>query len=66
MKTTIKLDNLKDVVIEPAAAGVQITIRMSRIPLGDLTLTPDQVGAVLFGIEQAAEVAEVQRNARAA
>lgn len=66
MKTTVKLDNLKDVVIEPQGSGVRLTIRMSRIPMGDLTLTPDQVGAVLFGMEQAAEAAQIQQQARAA
>lgn len=65
MRTTVKLDNLKDVVIEPQGSGVRLTIRMSRIPMGDLTLTPDQVGAVLFGMEQAAEAAQIQQ-ARAA
>ncbi|WP_295375605.1 hypothetical protein [uncultured Pseudacidovorax sp.] len=66
MKTTVKLDNLKDVVIEPQGSGVRLTIRMSRIPLGDLTLTADQVGAVLFGMEQAAEAAQIEQQARAA
>lgn len=62
MKTTVKLDAASSVVVEPARSGVQITIKVGQVPIRAVTLTRDQVGALLFAVEQAAEAAGVQRD----
>lgn len=57
MKTTIKLDLTKAVVIEPEGKGVRLSIMVGSIPAYRQSLTPDQCGAFLFALEQAAEAA---------
>jgi hypothetical protein len=54
MKTTVKLDVHKAVVIEPQGEGVKLSIRVGAVTVGSLVLSKDKIGAVMFGIEQAA------------
>jgi len=54
MKSTIKIDAHKAVVIEPDGQGVKLSIRVGAIVIGSLVLRKDLVGAVLAGIEHAA------------
>ncbi|VTU20724.1 hypothetical protein SRS16CHR_02701 [Variovorax sp. SRS16] len=58
MKTTVKLDNMRALVIEPQGKGVSLSIRVGSVTVGTMVLDQDKCGAVLFGIEQAAEQAE--------
>lgn len=62
MKTTVKLDTMSALVIEPTRGGVQITVQVGRVPMRSVSLTPDQVGALLCAVELAAEAAGVRRD----
>lgn len=69
MKTTIKTADNGRVIVEPLpGSAVQLTIDLrnaSRFGYSDFAtveLTPDQIGALLFGIEQAAEAAQVAQD----
>lgn len=56
MKSTIKLDGGKSVVVMPGlenTARVEITVM--GVGVGALNLTPDQCGAVIFALEQVLE-----------
>ncbi|MES2251106.1 MAG: hypothetical protein V4645_27785 [Pseudomonadota bacterium] len=64
MKTTVKLDAMTALVVEPDGARVALSITVGAIQVQRKALTLDQSGAILFAIEQAAEIA--QRNAEAA
>lgn len=57
MKTTVKLDPMRSVAIEPEGSGVRLSIRVGQVTVGSLILSADKLGAVIFGIEQAAEAA---------
>jgi len=59
MKTTVKLEPFKALVIEPAAGGVRMSIQVGGVIVGGFTLTPDQLGAAMFGVEVAAEAAGI-------
>ena len=62
MKTTIKLDAHRAIVVQPQAGGaVSISFIVGAVPTLSRTLTPDQCGVLLFGLEQAAEASEVRR-----
>jgi hypothetical protein len=54
MKSTIKLDVMSDITIEPAGREVAVSLRVGGVVLRRVVLTPDQVGALSFGLEQAA------------
>ncbi|MES2249223.1 MAG: hypothetical protein V4645_18225 [Pseudomonadota bacterium] len=54
MKSTIKIDPYKAVVIEPDGQGVKLSIRIGSVVVGSLVLRKELVGAVLAGIEHAA------------
>lgn len=60
MRTTVKLDASRSLVIEPAASGVKLTLRAGLIPVADFIIQDDAAGAVLFAIEQVFEVREAQ------
>lgn len=66
MKTTVKLTPSKSITVEPCKAGgvlATISFEMFGVKTSEpIHLTPDQVGALLFGMEQAAE-ASAQRQA---
>jgi len=66
LKTTVKLDTMRAVVIQPDPKGVRLAVTVGAIEIGAFVLGADQVGAVLFGVEQAAEAAGIaQDRARA-
>lgn len=64
MKTTVKLDAMTALIVEPDGSKISLSIMVGSIPVRRQALTLDQSGAILFAIEQAAEIA--QRNADAA
>lgn len=60
MKTTIKLTPSKSLTVEPCIKGAGIIATLNLEMFGIKTsesmhLTPDQCGALLFGVEQALE-----------
>lgn len=60
MKTTLKLSGGRALVVSPAAGqGVRVDLTFAGVVVGGDVLTPDQCGALLFGIEQAAEAAGI-------
>lgn len=71
MKTTIKLTPASSMTIVPCRGPqggviVEIFNKLRAEQLTTLHLTPDQVGAVLFGMEQAAEAAGIAAGMRLA
>lgn len=64
MKTIIKIDTTKALVIEPAemSNGVNLNLTIAGMRLGGAVLSPDQCGVIIFALEQAIE----QNAARAA
>lgn len=60
MKSTIKLDSGKSVVIQPGACQtVRLDITLMGVGVGGLNLTQDQCGAIMVGLEMAAEKAGI-------
>lgn len=57
MRTTVKLQDGKSLVIEPCKDGVKLSIGVGVITLGAMTLDAGRLGAVLSGIEHAASAA---------
>lgn len=57
MRSTVKLDGGKSLVIEPCKDGVNLSIRVGAISVGSMVLDVGRVGAVLSGIEHAARAA---------
>lgn len=67
MKTTIKLGGGKAVIVQPGnKSGVLVEFTFGGVSVGRDELTPDQCGALMFGIEQALEVAGVAQDRAAA
>ncbi len=71
MKSTIKLNKTREIVIQPSKVNpghVSLIIENHASAIGQwgVTLTPDQVGALLFALEQAAEAADVAQHRMAA
>lgn len=67
MKTTIKLTTDREMVIQPSKftpghVSVIFENRASAIGQFGVTLTPDQLGALIFALEQAAEAAEIAQD----
>lgn len=63
MKTTIKIDSSKSLVVEPApGGGVMFSALLHGFKAGSHVGTPDQCGVLIFAIEQALEVAGVKRG----
>lgn len=66
MKTTIKLTASKAVIVEPCAHADLISLNVRQgVPFGFVSgesvyLTPDQAGALIFGLEKALEVMAVR------
>lgn len=62
MKTTIKVDATKSLVIEPEhlSQGVNVNVTLAGFSVGGAVLTPDQCGALIFAIEQALEAQSVR------
>lgn len=57
MRTTVKLEGGKSLVIEPSKDGVNISIQVGAISVGSMVLDAGRTGAVLSGIEHAARAA---------
>lgn len=55
MKTTIKLTTTKSLIVEPYRKSdlVAMMIQQGGLIIKTIYLTPDQVGALMFGLEQA-------------
>lgn len=66
MKTTVKLDTMRAVVIQPDPKGVRLAMTVGSIEVGSFVLGADQIGAVMFGVEQAAEAAGIAKDRAAA
>lgn len=72
MKSTIKLSASQRVVTQPTAAGVLFTLECKNqfnqqwCERMDFVMTPDQVGALLFGLESAGEAARIASERAAA
>lgn len=60
MKTTIKLTTQKSIVVDTSKVGKVVLITSPHSE--PLFLTIDQVGALIFGLEQAAEALEIQQQ----
>lgn len=60
MKTTVKLSATASLVVLPVGEGVRLEVD------GPVSLTLDQVGALVFALEQAGAVAESARMLNAA
>lgn len=59
MRTTIKLDLTKSLTIEPATSGVRVAIQLGSVTVGSAILDAGKLGAMMFGIEQAAARANI-------
>lgn len=59
MRTTIKLDLTKSLTIEPALTGVKVAIQLGTVTVGSAILDAGKLGAMMFGIEQAAAAARI-------
>lgn len=62
MKSTIKITRQSSITVEPTAAGVKLGIHGLKETVAVIELTADQVGALLFAIEAAAEVAQIAQD----
>lgn len=62
MKTTIKADAGKALIIEPCKTGpgVEFTATLYGVRAGSKTATPDQCGALIFAVEQALEAQQTK------
>ena len=59
MKTTIKLAPCSSLTVEPGQRSVKLGLHAIKDTIAVVELTPDQVGALLFAIECAAEAAHI-------
>lgn len=66
MKTTVKLSLTETVLIEPVGEGVRLVLTTCGLKVADKLLTADQVGALQFAIDAAAEAVELARQNRRA
>lgn len=72
MKTSVYAGKDRRFVVEPVAGGVSVSHEARGVycegwaPHHTFTLTPDQAGALIFGMEQALEVGEVAAQREAA
>ena len=67
MKTTIKLTRIKALIVEPCANAdlISVSVRSgAEVTSTEASyLTPDQAGALIFGLEQALEVMAARATA---
>jgi hypothetical protein len=66
MKTTVKLGAGRAIVVTPQQEGVRVDLTLAGVAVGGDVLTGAQVGALLFGLEQAAEAVQLGKQRRAA
>lgn len=57
MKTTVRLDAGRSLVVEPGKSFVKVTLQAGLIPLGTMQLDAGRAGALLAAIEGAARAA---------
>lgn len=62
MKTTVKLGAGKAIVVSPAPGGVRVDLTVAGVVMGGDRMTPDQCGALIFGIEQALEKGQIEAD----
>ncbi len=62
MKTTIKLARCSSLTVEPGQKCVKLGLHGITDTVAVLELTPDQVGAMLFAIECAADAANIAQD----
>jgi hypothetical protein len=63
MKTTIAISTHGRVIVEPRkGGGVTLYTGVNNQPI---VLTPDQAGALIFGLEQATEAAQISQQREA-
>lgn len=62
----VKVSVLESIKVEPSGEGVRVAAVVAGRELGSRFATLDQVGALIFALEQAAEVAEQARQLRVA
>lgn len=63
MKSTIKLARCSHITVEPApAAAVKLGIHGIQETVAVVTLTQDQIGALLFALESAADAAQIAHD----
>lgn len=66
MKNTIKISISEALVIQPKGEGVQLDVMMFGVSVASKVIDLNAVGALMFALEQAAEVAERARMLAAA
>jgi hypothetical protein len=64
MKTTVALGAKKAIVIKPSVRGIRVDLTLAGVSIGGDDITPDQAGALIFGIEQAMEVWKMRLEAQ--
>lgn len=62
MKTTIKTGICSSLIVQPSTKGMKLALNGITDTVAVVDLTPDQAGALIFGIEQALEAAGIQRD----
>lgn len=62
----IKVSVLEAIKVEPQGEGVRVAAMLGGREVGARVANLDQVGALMFALEQAAEVAERARDLRRA
>ncbi len=62
MKSTIKLTRQSNITVEPSTEGVKLGLHGILETVAVVNLTPDQIGALLFAIESAAEAAQIAQD----
>lgn len=56
MKTTVKLGANRAITVQPGVKGMRVELKLAGVVIGGDDLTPDQAGALMFGMERAMEV----------
>lgn len=59
MKTTVKLSETQKIIVGPSMMKGHIILETKDTIL---SLTPDQAGALIFGLEQALETSQIQAS----
>lgn len=63
MKTTVKISTNRSIVVSPSTDGeVIMKVVDSGVETVYQSLTPDQLGALIFGLEMAQEAAQIKRQ----
>lgn len=65
MKTTVKTSETQAVAVEPAGAGIKLTVLNLRKPVSVVHVDDITIGALLFALEQAAQASQIAREREA-